>query len=45
MRAAVGDGIVVRGHHVADPDRKGVILAVAGEDGAPPYLVLWGRRA
>ena len=41
MRAAVGDGIVVRGHRMADPDRKGVVLAVEGADGAPPFIVRW----
>ena len=41
MRAAVGDKIVVKGHHVGDHDREGVILAVEGADGGPPYLVLW----
>jgi hypothetical protein len=41
MRAVVGDGILVRGHYVADPDRKGVVLAVEGGEGAPPYLVRW----
>jgi len=41
MRAAVGDKIVVKGHHVGDHDRKAVILAVEGPDGGPPYLVRW----
>jgi hypothetical protein len=41
MRAAVGDRIVVRGHKVGDQARGGVILAVQGEDGAPPYMIRW----
>jgi hypothetical protein len=41
MRAAIGDRLVVRGHHVGDPDRGALILAVEGEDGAPPYFVRW----
>jgi uncharacterized protein DUF1918 len=41
MRAAVGDKIVVRGHHVGEPDRDAVILAVEGPDGSPPYRVRW----
>lgn len=41
MHAEVGDEIVVRGRHVGDEDRKGVITEVHGEGGAPPYLVRW----
>ena len=41
MRAAVGDKIVVRGQHVGDHGRDALILAVEGDDGAPPYLVRW----
>jgi hypothetical protein len=41
MRAAIGDKIVVRGHHVGEADRDAVILAVEGADGGPPYLVRW----
>ena len=41
MRAAVGDRIVVMGHHVGNPKREAVILAVEGEDGGPPYRVRW----
>lgn len=40
MRAAVGDEIIVKGHHVGDPDRKGEIVAV-GDDGQPPFHVRW----
>jgi len=47
MQAAVGDELVVRGRHVDDHDRTGVIIAVHGEQGAPPYLVRWadGRES
>jgi len=41
MRAAVGDRILVRGNKVGEHDRGGEILAVEGEDGAPPYKVRW----
>ncbi len=38
MRAAVGDELVVRGRHVDDYDREGVIIEFHG---SPPYLVRW----
>jgi hypothetical protein len=41
MRAEVGDEIIVRGHQVGDEDRRGVIIEVHGEGGAPPYLICW----
>ncbi len=41
MNAAVGDTIVVRGHHTGQPVREAVILAVEGVDGGPPYRVRW----
>jgi Domain of unknown function (DUF1918) len=41
MNAQVGDELVVRGRHVGDPDRTGVIIEVRGEAGGPPYLVRW----
>ncbi len=41
MRAAIGDRLVVRGHHVGDVDRDAVVLAVEGKDGGPPYRVRW----
>jgi hypothetical protein len=41
MRAAIGDKIVVRGPHVGDPERDGVILAIEGPNGEPPYVVRW----
>ena len=41
LHAHVGDILVVRGPHVGDRDRRAVIEAVEGSDGAPPYLVRW----
>lgn len=41
MRAEIGDELIVRGRHVGDEDREGMITEVHGEDGAPPYLVRW----
>jgi hypothetical protein len=41
MRAEVGDELVVRGRHVDDEVREGVITEIHGENGAPPYLVRW----
>ena len=41
MNAEAGDEVVVRGRHVADEDRRGTIIEIHGEGGAPPYLVRW----
>jgi hypothetical protein len=41
MRASVGDRIVVMGRHIGDSRRSAIILAVEGDDGAPPYKVRW----
>ena len=41
MHAQVGDRLVVKGHHVGEPDRDAKILEVHGDDGGPPYLVQW----
>jgi hypothetical protein len=41
MRAQAGDELVVKGRHVGDPDRSGVIIEVIGQAGGPPYLVRW----
>lgn len=43
MKASVGDRLVVKGHHVGDPDRDAEILEVRGKDGGPPYLVRWSE--
>ena len=42
MQAMVGDRIVIKGHHIGEPDRDGEVLEVRGSGGAPPYLVRWG---
>jgi hypothetical protein len=41
MRAQPNDEIVVSGHQVGEHERHGVIVAVEGADGAPPYRVRW----
>jgi hypothetical protein len=41
MHASVGDRIIVRGHHLAEPTRQCVVIEVRGPDGGPPYLVEW----
>ena len=43
MKAQVGDELVVKGRHVGDPDRSGVIIEVIGQAGGPPYLVRWSN--
>jgi hypothetical protein len=43
VQAEVGDRIVIRGHHVGEPDRDCRIVEVQGEDGGPPYLVEWAE--
>lgn len=39
MKANEGDGVIVKGHHVGEPDRKAMIVEVQGSDGAPPNVV------
>lgn len=41
MKAKVGDKIVVKAHHLGEPDRDAIVLEVRGSDGEPPYLVRW----
>jgi hypothetical protein len=41
MKAKVGDRIVVRGHHLGEPDKDAEVLEVHGADGVPPYVVRW----
>ena len=43
MHAAVGDRLVIKGHHVGEPDRDAEILEVHGQDGTPPYVVRWSE--
>jgi hypothetical protein len=41
MKAARGDRLVIKGHHVGEADRDAEILEVKAADGAPPWLVRW----
>jgi uncharacterized protein DUF1918 len=41
LKATPGDELVVKGHHIGQPEREGEILEVLGEDGSPPYEVRW----
>jgi hypothetical protein len=41
VKASVGDRLVIKGHHVGEPDRDAEILEVHGDDGMPPWLVRW----
>jgi hypothetical protein len=48
MLARVGDRLVLKGVHVGDARRIGIITAVHHPDGSPPYEVRWvdsGREA
>ena len=42
MHASVGDRIVIRGHHLGEPNRDCEVLEVRGPNGEPPYRVRWG---
>ena len=39
QQVTAGDRLVVRGHHVGEPERDGEVVGVLGEDG--PYRVRW----
>ncbi len=41
MEAKVGDRLIIRGHHIGDPERDAEILEVRGPGGSPPYVVRW----
>jgi hypothetical protein len=41
MQAHIGDGITVRGRRVGTPVRCGVVTAIRGEAGHPPFIVHW----
>lgn len=48
LRASPGDRLVIKGHHLGEPDRDGEILEALGEDGGSPFKVRWsdtGREA
>jgi hypothetical protein len=41
MIARIGDRIVVKGVHVGDATRIGVVTELRHADGTPPYQVRW----
>lgn len=41
MKAHKGDKLVVASRRVGGPSREGVIVAIEGQAGAPPYRVRW----
>lgn len=41
MRATVGDRITIEPHRLGEHPRDAEIIAVEGDQGAPPYRVLW----
>lgn len=41
MQAHIGDQIIVRGRKVGTPSRHGVVTAIRGDAGHPPFIVQW----
>ncbi len=41
MRASVGDRLIIKSHHVGEPDRNAEILEVHGRNGGSPFVVRW----
>jgi Domain of unknown function (DUF1918) len=41
LTAKPGDRLVVRAHHIREPERDAQILEVLGPNGTPPYRVRW----
>jgi hypothetical protein len=41
MHAKVGDELIIEGHRVGEPRRTGKVQEVRGQNGGPPYRVLW----
>ena len=41
MNVSAGDRIIIKGHHIGEPDRDGEVLEVCGDGGGPPYRVRW----
>lgn len=41
MKAQVGDRLVVHAHHVGERGRDAEVVEVLGDDGGPPYRVVW----
>ena len=45
MQAKVGDRLVVKGHHMGEPDRDGEILEVHGERRSAVFRPVVGGRS
>jgi hypothetical protein len=41
VKAKAGDRLVVQAHHVGERPRDAEIVEVLGDDGGPPYRVVW----
>ena len=41
MQAHKGDQVVVKGHRIGEPDRRGEVLESRGPDSSGPFLVRW----
>ncbi|GAA2287406.1 hypothetical protein GCM10010149_37220 [Nonomuraea roseoviolacea subsp. roseoviolacea] len=41
MKAAIGDRLVIKGAHLGETRRVGIIIALRHDDGSPPYDVRW----
>ncbi|MEK7426679.1 MAG: DUF1918 domain-containing protein [Actinomycetota bacterium] len=41
MHASPGSQLIIKGHHVGEPDRKGEVLEARGPGGSEPFLVRW----
>lgn len=41
MRARAGDRLMIKGHHVGEAERRGLVVEARGADGAPPWVVRW----
>ncbi len=41
IQAQVGDRLIIKGHHVGEPDRDAEVLEVHGDGGNPPWVVRW----
>jgi hypothetical protein len=44
VQVSKGDRIVIKGHHIGEPDRDCEVIEVRNVDGSPPYLVRWGEN-
>lgn len=41
MKAQPGDQLIVRGHRIGQPDRKGEVVEACGPGGTEPFRVQW----